>query len=53
MEMAEKLFNSDLWDNDTARIANRVEMHTGMRINEVAALRVKDITPEGIHVGNS
>lgn len=53
MEMAEKLFNPDLWDNDTARIANRVGMHTGMRTNEVAALRVKDITPEGIHVGNS
>ena len=53
MNFAEKLFNPEYWDNDTARLANKVAMHTGMRTSEVSALRVKDIYAEGIHVGNS
>lgn len=53
MDEAENLFLGDYWDNDAARIANRVAMHTGMRAGEIAALRVKDIQPDGIHVGSS
>ena len=53
MDEAENLFHGDYWDNDAARVANRVAMHTGMRAGEIAALRVKDIQPDGIHVGSS
>ena len=45
MDEAENLFHGDYWDN--------VAMHTGMRAGEIAALRVKDIQPDGIHVGSS
>lgn len=50
MAQAEELFHGDYWDNDAARIANRVAMHIGMRADEIAALRVKDILLDGIHV---
>ena len=52
MEQAENLFAAD-WDSDCAKLANKVAMHTGMRAGEIAALRVKDIQADGIHVGNS
>ena len=53
MDEAENLFHGEYWDNDAARVANRVAMHTGMRAGEIAVLRVKDIQPDGIHVGSS
>ena len=53
MAQAEELFHGDYWDNDAARIANRAAMHIGMRAGEIAALRVKDILLDGIHVGSS
>lgn len=53
MEDAEKLFTVASWGSDDARLANKVAMHTGMRAGEIAALRVRDLTEEGIHVGNS
>ncbi len=53
MDEAENLFHGDYWDNDAARVANKVAMHTGMRAGEIAVLRVKDIQPDGIHVGSS
>ena len=53
MAQAEELFHGDYWDNDAARIASRAAMHIEMRASEIAALRVKDILLDGIHVGSS
>ncbi|MCR5761900.1 MAG: site-specific integrase [Treponema sp.] len=41
------------WENDAAKLANKVAMHMGMRAGEIQGLRVKDIQDDGIHVNHS
>lgn len=53
MEEAGKLFACTEWGSESARLANKIAMHTGMRAGEIAALRVKDLRDDGIHVGSS
>ena len=42
METVNKLMEPD-WNNDEAKIANELAMHTGMRAGEIQALTVDDL----------
>jgi len=50
---ADRLMEEGEWDNDSAKLANKVAMHTGMRAGEIAALRIKDIGQDVIYVNHS
>lgn len=52
METANKLMELD-WDNDEAKIANELAMHTGMRAGEIQALTVEDLGVDEIYVRRS
>lgn len=52
MEQAEKVMNIG-WDNDKAKLANKVAMRTGMRASEIRGLRICDIQEDGIHVDHA
>ena len=52
MDIANKIMSIG-WENDAAKLANKVAMHTGMRAGEIQGLRVKDIQDDGIHVNHS
>lgn len=52
METATKLMELD-WDNDEAKIANELAMHTGMRAGEIQALTVDDLGEDEIYVRRS
>ena len=52
METANKLMELD-WDNDEAKIANELAMHTGMRAGEIQALTVDDLGEDEIFVRRS
>jgi len=52
MEQAEEVMSAD-WENDEAKLANKVAMHTGMRAGEIAGLQLKNIQKDGIHVNQS
>lgn len=41
------------WDNDEAKIANELAMHTGMRAREIQALTVDDLGEDEIYVRRS
>lgn len=52
MEQAEKVMSIG-WDNDKAKLANKVAMHTGMRAGEIRGLRLCDVQEDGIHVNHA
>lgn len=52
METATKLMEFD-WDNDEAKIANELAMHTGIRAGEIQALTVDDLSEDEIYVRRS
>lgn len=52
MNTANKLMELD-WDNDEAKIANELAMHTGMRAGEIQALTVNDLGEDEIYVRRS
>ncbi len=52
MEQAERVMGIG-WDNDKAKLANKVAMRTGMRASEIRGLRVCDIREDGIHVDHA
>lgn len=52
METANKLMELD-WDNDEAKIANELAMHTGMRAGEIQALTIDDLGEDEIFVRRS
>lgn len=41
------------WDNDEAKIANELAMHTGMRAGEIQALTIDDLGDDEIYVRKS
>ena len=51
-EIAKKVFEID-WENDAAKLANNLAMHTGMRAGEIAGLRKGDIGEDEIIVNKS
>ncbi len=51
-EEAKKVFEVD-WENDSAKLANKVAMYTGMRAGEIAGLRKGDIGDDEIFVDHS
>lgn len=51
-EDAKRLFEVD-WENDAAKLANNIAMHTGMRAGEIAGLRKGDIGEDTIIVDHS
>ena len=52
VETATKLMQLD-WDNDEAKLANELAMHTGMRAGEIQALTVEDLCEDKIYVRKS
>lgn len=52
METANRLMELE-WDNDEARIANELAMHTGMRAGEIQALTIDDLGDDEIYVRKS
>ena len=52
MDTANRLMELE-WDNDEAKIANELAMHTGMRAGEIQALTVDDLGEDEIHVRRS
>ena len=52
METANRLMELD-WDNDEAKIANELAMHTGMRAGEIQALTIDDLGDDEIYVRKS
>lgn len=52
METANRLMELD-WDNDEAKIANELAMHTGMRAGEIQALTIDDLGEDEIYVRRS
>lgn len=52
METAEEVMTAD-WQNDKAKLANKLAMHTGMRASEIRGLRICDIQDDGVHVDHA
>lgn len=52
METANRLMELE-WDNDEAKIANELAMHTGMRAGEIQALTIYDLGDDEIYVRKS
>lgn len=52
MDTANRLMKLE-WDNDEAKIANELAMHTGMRAGEIQALTVDDLGEDEIYVRRS
>lgn len=52
METANRLMELE-WDNDEAKIANELAMHTGMRAGEIQALTIDDLGDDEIYVRKS
>lgn len=52
MDTANRLMELE-WDNDEAKIANELAMHTGMRAREIQALTVDDLGEDEIYVRRS
>lgn len=52
MDTANRLMELE-WDNDEAKIANELAMHTGMRAGEIQALTVDDLGEDEIYVRRS
>lgn len=52
MEQAEKVMAAD-WQNDKAKLANKLAMRTGMRASEIRGLRICDIQADGVHVDHA
>ncbi|MBO5607755.1 MAG: tyrosine-type recombinase/integrase [Treponema sp.] len=52
MDTANRLMELE-WDNDEAKIANELAMHTGMRAGEIQALTVDDLGNDEIFVRRS
>ena len=52
METANRLMELD-WDNEEAKIANELAMHTGMRAGEIQALTIDDLGDDEIYVRKS
>lgn len=52
LEIAEKVMSIG-WDNDKAKLANKLAMHTGMRASEIRGIRLCDIQEDGVHVDHS
>ena len=52
MEEADKVMNIG-WENDKAKLANKLAMQTGMRASEIRGLRICDIHAEGIIVDHA
>lgn len=52
MDTANRLMELE-WDNDEAKIANELAMHTGMRAGEIQALTVDDLGEDEIYVRHS
>lgn len=52
MEQAEKVMSIG-WENDKAKLANKVAMRTGMRASEIRGLRICDIHENGIHIDHA
>lgn len=52
MDVANKLMEAD-WDNDKAKIANELAMHTGMRAGEILALTLDDLGDDEVYVTKS
>ena len=52
MDTANRLMELE-WDNDEAKIANELAMHTGMRAGEIVALRDVDIGENCIYLQHS
>lgn len=52
MDWANKLMEAD-WDNDEAKIANELAMHTGMRAGEIQALTLDELGNDEIFVRKS
>lgn len=52
MDTANRLMELE-WDNDEAKIANELAMHTGMRAGEIQVLTVDDLGEDEIYVRRS
>ena len=52
MEEADKVMNIG-WENDKAKLANKLAMQTGMRASQIRGLRICDIHAEGIIVDHA
>lgn len=52
MDIANRLMEPE-WDNDEAKTANELVMHTGMRAGEIQALTVDDLGEDVIYVRRS
>ncbi len=52
MEEADNVMNIG-WENDKAKLANKLAMQTGMRASEIRGLRICDIHAEGIIVDHA